>query len=87
MDEDEKLELTCPLCGKEHTYTLDVDRSFVLFQMTITALGSSKKTAKQFKRIFFCPDKNKKFQAIIKMSEGSGEVINDVSARVPESEQ
>ncbi|NWL16376.1 hypothetical protein FHG08_11805 [Pseudoalteromonas sp. Scap03] len=78
--EDEKLKITCPLCREKHEYSINVDRSFVLYQMT-SDMGTSLREIKQFKRAFVCPDKKTKFQAVIKMEYGFGEIINDVIVR------
>ncbi|HDM8135453.1 TPA: hypothetical protein P0E15_005044 [Vibrio harveyi] len=78
--EEEKLRIICPLCTHKHEYCLDVDRTFVLYHMT-SEPDTSKRTVKRFKRVFVCPDKNEKFQAVIKMESGFGEVINDVKVR------
>ncbi|QQD72819.1 hypothetical protein [Acidithiobacillus ferrivorans] len=76
-DETEELQIVCPLCSEEHSYRLAVDRSYVLYHMT-SAMMDSKPTYKRFKRIFTCPAKNEHFQAVVRLEESFGTIINDV---------
>ena len=76
----EKLELKCPICKETHEYSINVDRSLILYSLFVpSSTKSTKRTVKKFKRVFVCPVKNEQFQAIITMEEGFGEIINDVS--------
>jgi len=76
----EKLELKCPICKEKHEYSINVDRSHILYYM-LSSPSPTERTVKKFKRIFVCPDKNQQFQAIVTMEEGFGEIINDVSVK------
>ena len=76
----EKLEINCPICKGMHEYSINVDRSHIIYNM-LSAPSPTERTVKRFKRVFVCPEKNEQFQAIITMEEGFGEIINDVAVK------
>ena len=76
----ETLEIKCPICKRMHVYSINVDRSPILYNM-LSAPNPAERTVKKFKRVFVCPDKNEQFQAIVTIEEGFGEIINDVSVK------
>jgi hypothetical protein len=77
-DDVETIQVTCPLCRKKHEYRLRVERSMVIYHMAST-LPTTQKTIKRFTRIFTCPEKNEHFEAILRLEEGFGFIIKDVS--------
>lgn len=76
-DETDELLIECPLCLEQHRYRLDVDRSHVMYHMT-TSMFDAEPTYKRFKRIFTCPAKGQNFQAVIRLEETFGTIINAV---------
>jgi hypothetical protein len=77
MEDEDRIQLNCPICQKIHEYRLEVDRSCVLYNILSTS-NQSKTSVKRFRRIFMCPEKGEPFEATIKIEESFGEKINDV---------
>ena len=77
LSEQNTIEIKrCPLCNLSHTYSLSVQRSYIIAMRTADiSLESEKPRKVRFKRIFNCPEKNKKFQATITMYESSDSKI------------
>jgi hypothetical protein len=49
----------CPLCPRRHTYSLEVDVSYVVGLVTM----NSQPTPVTYTRFFHCPDKDDDFEA------------------------
>lgn len=77
MEDEDRIQLNCPICQKMHEFRLVVDRSHVVYNM-VSAPRHSERSVKRFRRVFTCPEKGEPFEATIKMEELFGEIINDV---------
>jgi hypothetical protein len=77
-DENETIDLKCPLCGDMHNYELRVYRTMVMYQMTSQSF-SEKAAMKRFRRLFSCVKDGQPFEAVIALPEPFGIIINDVS--------
>lgn len=75
-DKDE-ITIMCPLCSTEHRYRLAVDRSHVLYSMS-RAPSSSESRYKTFTRLFACLRNGQRFQAVIRLEETFGTIVNGV---------
>jgi predicted RNA-binding Zn-ribbon protein involved in translation (DUF1610 family) len=77
LTKDETFSIrACPLCGKEHTYRIQVTRSVVARYES--SLPGPEPAPKIFDRIFPCPAKGKMFQAQIIIRRASGVKIKEV---------
>ncbi len=76
MDEEERIELQCPLCRATHSFRLLVNRSPVLYNLLEGGCPGS--SVKRFRRTFICPDKGEPFEATIAMEQPFGVMVNDV---------
>lgn len=77
MEEEEKIQLNCPICKNTHEFRLEVDKSHVLYHMT-SMPSERERTVKRFRRLFTCPEKNEPFEATIRMEESFSEIIHNV---------
>jgi hypothetical protein len=71
----EILDITCPKCNQVHHYKLEVDRSIVLEQVSLSYRAS---TFTRFTRLFTCPIKKENFQAVFTLEESSSNRIDNV---------
>jgi len=85
----EKLKIkNCPICKGNHTYKLEVERTFVM-KMIVCSPGKEEEKPQQqrFTRIFVCPEKNEKFQASFTLFETSDDRIKSVKVEGMEDEK
>lgn len=78
MAREENLEISnCPLCGSKHIYKLKVERTYVAkMRDPMYDLGERPEPGPEpvrVTRIFICPIKNKKFQALFVLYQTSSE--------------
>lgn len=79
MGVEEKLEIpNCPICGREHTYKLKVERTYVIERLTLNDLREMSQPIK-LTRIFVCPRTNEKFQASFILHQTSSTEIKSVT--------
>jgi hypothetical protein len=79
MGAEEKLKIPdCPICGGEHTYKLEVERTHVIEFLKRNNLRKSSQPA-SFTRIFVCPVKNQKFQATFRLYQTTSAEIKSVT--------
>lgn len=71
--ENETVQIKCPLCGKLHSYLLDVHRSPYLF--------GAKGNVKRIKRLFTCSSSNEPFESILEMKEDGRGTITKVDVK------
>jgi hypothetical protein len=78
MPQREKLDIEkCPVCGKGHSYTLTINRTFIM-KMMLPGDFSNRVIIKKYTRIFNCPINNAKFQASFTLNHSSNEEIRSV---------
>jgi hypothetical protein len=75
----------CPLCQKTHTYSLEVERSYVMKNITMNMPPSPIRTV-TYTRLFNCPIKNENFQANIVLHESFDNKIKSVTVKGIENE-
>jgi len=81
MGEEDKIQLTCPLCQKTHEFRLLIERSPVAYNMLPFSTGKREHSVKPFRCLFTCPEKNEPFEATIRIEEAFGEVVHGVKVR------
>jgi hypothetical protein len=67
MAEAVELKLPCPLCGKEHSYSLVVQRSVTMG--LVPGRTPPPEVQRQFVRSVMCPTTAARFQATLRLSE------------------
>jgi len=65
------VNLTCPICGNNHTYLLEVTRTPFLF-------GSKEFKTLQIKKLFTCLDTEEFFESILEIKEDNRGLITKV---------
>lgn len=70
----------CPLCGRSHTYNLEVEHSFVIKMLMANETRERPKPVK-ITRIFYCPVKNSEYQGRLTMYETSDRQIRNVTVK------
>jgi len=70
------LEIPCRKCGQKHNYLLDVERSYVVYNLMST--HQMKPVKKTFTRIFICPIKDQEFQVTFSLIQSFGTIIRNV---------
>jgi hypothetical protein len=70
----------CPLCGKSHTYELDVNRSVIMKMMTPYSEPEPERYVR-FTRLFICPGKNETYQTTISLLETPSNKIKSVALK------
>jgi len=67
----------CPLCNQCHKYNLHVDRTIVVKHINIGDLFEKERRVR-ITRLFYCPNKNQKYQATIILLDTSSDRITSV---------
>ena len=82
----EDLTIQCPCCekNKKHTYTLEIEVSMVIYNISLFSKPSGK--YRSFTRLFNCPLTGEKFQAGFRLYENSSAKIIDVKVGVVQNE-
>jgi hypothetical protein len=80
MSDLQRLRLHCPLCPKEHTYPILVERSIV---MALQEGGTPVELEVSFVRFFMCPTKSEQFRATITLSETALNRVEGVTVGAP----
>jgi hypothetical protein len=76
-ERNEQFTIKCPLCQKEHSYSVKVESSLIMAMLSPRA--STQPREKCYTRLFTCPVESKQFQAQLTLSENILERINDVT--------
>jgi len=80
-----QVELDCPLCDERHPYSIEIHSSIVLYAMHA---GREPRTqTRSFTRLFLCPEKGKRFEAGVEISEPSYSRITDVIVKAGTDER
>lgn len=77
-EEIQELKIDCPLCKKRHSYSLAVDRTYVMYHMDAGTAQDDEPVYKRFERMFTCPTKDEHFKAVIRLAQEFGTVIKGV---------
>jgi hypothetical protein len=78
-DSNEQVSIDrCPLCHGAHSYSLSVERSFVIHMLTMN-VPREQHTRRRFKRLFTCPTKDETYEAVITLTESSSAPIQEVT--------
>ena len=68
----------CPHCGNSHTYSLKVERAFIMKHITIDDFSERSRRV-TVTRLFICPENNEQYQGTFYLYEKSSGRIKEVS--------
>jgi hypothetical protein len=81
MSQPLSMTLPCPLCQKEHTYPVVVERSMTAGMQS--GRTPAPEVRRQFVRLFLCPTTFNRFEATLRLKETAANRITAVTARAP----
>jgi hypothetical protein len=68
----------CPICGRKHTYYIEVERSLILKWVRPNHEDVEPQRQVKITRIFVCPEKNEEYQASITLFDTADRQIKSI---------